>query len=51
MGKGGKFKTVILELSEYRSLPMHLEHQFFKIWIKYVLLEVDLRRIVWSDIL
>ena len=31
---------------------MHFEHQFFKIWIKYVLLvEVDFERIVWSDIL
>ena len=31
---------------------MHFEHQFFKIWIKYVLfVEVDFGRIVWSDIL
>ena len=31
---------------------MHFEHQFFQIWIKYVLLvEVDFGRIVWSDIL
>ena len=31
---------------------MHFEHQFFLIWIKYVLLvEVDFGRIVWSDIL